>query len=207
LGTESSETGRSNRRGSALPGVVGDTIEATDMLLVAGETRGCGIRFAAIGDGVWSAGEVRYVPGLVLPIALNPAQDAAELCLLDASVLEKYAESRLSSGFNTPANPDGSFCEGGRGADSISARVVCCGLVERMDNKRRGRFIRSDTARTTSCVAEVALEGFVVAGSKEPVKKNRGGCDETARSDRPRKPVYPVSSPMADTASIREGFP
>lgn len=36
---ESNEVGRSNRRRSALPGVVGDTIDATLMLL-AGDTRG-----------------------------------------------------------------------------------------------------------------------------------------------------------------------
>lgn len=35
--------------------------------------------------------------------------------LLDASVLEKYAESRFSSGFRMVVNPFGSFCDAGRG--------------------------------------------------------------------------------------------
>jgi hypothetical protein len=61
LGAESSDWGRSNRRGSALPGVVGETIEATLMLplLVAGDTSGCGRRcdVVVVGDGVLSTGD------------------------------------------------------------------------------------------------------------------------------------------------------
>jgi hypothetical protein len=53
-GIESSDVGRSYRLGSALPGVVGDTIDATLMLLAAGDTSGCGIRFDVMGDGVLS---------------------------------------------------------------------------------------------------------------------------------------------------------
>jgi hypothetical protein len=61
LGAESSDCGRSKRRGSALPGVVGETIDATLMLplLVVGDTSGCGRRWdvVAVGDGVLSTGE------------------------------------------------------------------------------------------------------------------------------------------------------
>jgi hypothetical protein len=60
-GADSSDCGRSKRRGSALPGVVGDTIEATLMLplLVVGDTSGCGSRcgVVVVGDGVLSTGE------------------------------------------------------------------------------------------------------------------------------------------------------
>jgi hypothetical protein len=60
FGAESSDCGLSKRRGSALPGVVGETIEATLMLpLVVGETSGCGSRWdvVVVGDGVLSTGE------------------------------------------------------------------------------------------------------------------------------------------------------
>jgi hypothetical protein len=59
FGADSSDVGRSNRRGSALPGVVGDIMEATLMLLANGETSGCGIIFVVTGDGVLSVGDDR----------------------------------------------------------------------------------------------------------------------------------------------------
>jgi hypothetical protein len=61
FGPESSDWGRSKRRGSALPGVVGETIEATLILplLWVGDTSGCGRRLdVVVGDGVLSIGEV-----------------------------------------------------------------------------------------------------------------------------------------------------
>lgn len=59
LGADSSDCGRSKRRGSALRGVVGDTIEATLILLFVGDTSGSGRRWVAVvGDGVLSTGEV-----------------------------------------------------------------------------------------------------------------------------------------------------
>lgn len=61
LGMDSSDWGRSKRRGSALPGVVGETIEATLMLplLVVGDTRGWGRKWVVVvvGEGVLSTGE------------------------------------------------------------------------------------------------------------------------------------------------------
>jgi hypothetical protein len=78
FGAESSDCGRSNRRGSALDGDVGDTIDATLMLLVAGEESGCGSRLVEIGDGVMSAGEVgKAEPGGLR--TLTPMHDAAEV--------------------------------------------------------------------------------------------------------------------------------
>jgi hypothetical protein len=59
FGAESSDCVRSKRRGSALPGVVGETIEATLMLLFVGDTSGCGRRLdVVVGDGVLSMGDV-----------------------------------------------------------------------------------------------------------------------------------------------------
>jgi len=89
LGIDSSDCGRSKRRGSALPGVVGETIDATLMLplLVVGDTSGCGRKWfvVVVGDGVLSTGE-GWKPECG---GLNtPMPDAAEVCLLDASVLE-----------------------------------------------------------------------------------------------------------------------
>jgi hypothetical protein len=61
FGIESSDCGRSKRRGSPLPGVVGETIEATLMLplLVVGDTSGWGRKcvVVVVGDGVLSTGE------------------------------------------------------------------------------------------------------------------------------------------------------
>src|SRR5262245_20944695 len=78
LGAESSDWGRSNSRlGSALPGVVGETMEAT-LMLPAGETRGCGSRLLVVGDGVLSVGEVwnDELIGLKTP---EPKPEAAEV--------------------------------------------------------------------------------------------------------------------------------
>jgi hypothetical protein len=82
LGADSIDCGRSYRRGSALLGVVGDTMADTLMLLVTGDTRGWGKRFADVGDGVLSIGEV-WKPetgGLRTP---NP--EAAEVSVGKAS--------------------------------------------------------------------------------------------------------------------------
>jgi hypothetical protein len=57
FGPDSNDVGRSNRLMSVLPGVVGDTIDATLMLLADGETSGCGTRFVVVGDGVLSVGD------------------------------------------------------------------------------------------------------------------------------------------------------
>lgn len=51
---ESIDKLRSTCLGSAPEGFVGETIEATLMLLVTGETRGMGKRLFATGDGVLS---------------------------------------------------------------------------------------------------------------------------------------------------------
>lgn len=75
-----------------LTGVVGETMDATLMLLVEGETRGCGIKFVDVlmgdGDGVllfvWADGGAPVESrGVNMP---TPRQDVVELCLL--SVLE-----------------------------------------------------------------------------------------------------------------------
>jgi hypothetical protein len=55
FGPDSSDVGRSNRRRSRLAGVVGDTMDATLMLLADGETSGA--RFVVVGDGVLSVGD------------------------------------------------------------------------------------------------------------------------------------------------------
>lgn len=55
FGPDSNDVGRSNRLNSVLPGVVGDTIDATLMLLANGETSGA--RFVVVGEGVLSVGD------------------------------------------------------------------------------------------------------------------------------------------------------
>src|SRR6188768_3243262 len=77
-GADSKDKERSKRRRSALPGVVGDTIEATLMLLVVGDTRGWGSRCCVVvGEGVLS-GDDAVRPALGGP-RLMPAHDACEV--------------------------------------------------------------------------------------------------------------------------------
>lgn len=52
---DSREVGRSYRRWSRLPGVAGDTMEATLMLLTDGDTSDWGMILDATGEGVLSA--------------------------------------------------------------------------------------------------------------------------------------------------------
>jgi hypothetical protein len=83
---DSSEVGRSYLRWSTLPGVAGETIDATLMLLTDGETMVWGRMFDAMGEGVLSAEEDWYPD----PVGLKPfvLNEAAEVCLLEASAVE-----------------------------------------------------------------------------------------------------------------------
>lgn len=81
---DSNDKGRSKR---PLPGVVGETMELM-LILLDGEIKGCGTMVVVIGDGVLSLGDV-YIEGVeVGPTTLIPIPEAAEVCLLEASVLE-----------------------------------------------------------------------------------------------------------------------
>ena len=87
FGAESSDCGRSKRRrgSEALPGVVGDTIDAT-LMLPAGDTRGCGKRLLlVVGEGVLSLGEgwKWELPGLS---TLAPKPEAADVSEAISSV-------------------------------------------------------------------------------------------------------------------------
>lgn len=65
-----------------LPGVVGETIDATLILLAIGDTSGCGMRLVVMGDGVLSVVECKEwkaeAPGLS---ALTPLYEAAEVSI------------------------------------------------------------------------------------------------------------------------------
>lgn len=78
LGGESLGACRSKRRGSPLPGVTGDTMDATLMWLFAGEIKGGGTRLVDVGEGVLSVGEGWKLE----PVGLNtltPMHDAVEV--------------------------------------------------------------------------------------------------------------------------------
>lgn len=110
LGAESMDRWRSRYRVSGPAGLVGDTIDATLMLLVTGDISGCGSRLVVVGEGVLSfcdwwkppfvglktltawydAAEVSaFAKGLgQLSSQLTTLHDRFDSRLLDASVLE-----------------------------------------------------------------------------------------------------------------------
>lgn len=62
-----------------LPGVVGETMDATLILLVIGDTSGWGMRLVEMGDGVLSVDGKEWKPEAPGLSALTPLYEAAEV--------------------------------------------------------------------------------------------------------------------------------